>query len=45
MRIVCAWCGRPMGEKWPYDDQGETHTICPECQAKYFPKIAKKERR
>jgi len=36
--IKCAWCGKYLGEKEPYEDKSETHGICPECRAKYFPK-------
>ncbi len=36
--IKCAWCGKCMGEKEPYEDKSVTHGICPECRAKYFPK-------
>jgi DNA-directed RNA polymerase subunit RPC12/RpoP len=36
--IRCAWCGKYLGEKEPYEDMSETHSICPECRAKYFPK-------
>jgi hypothetical protein len=36
--IRCAWCGKYLGEKEPYEDKSETHGICPECRAKYFPK-------
>ncbi|MDP2729828.1 MAG: hypothetical protein Q8O55_05045 [Dehalococcoidales bacterium] len=36
--IKCAWCGRYLGEKEPYEDKSVTHGICPECRAKYFPK-------
>ncbi len=39
MIIVCAWCKKKMGEKPPYEDKHETHSICPECQAKHFPNI------
>ncbi|MDD4984670.1 MAG: ArdC-like ssDNA-binding domain-containing protein [Dehalococcoidales bacterium] len=38
MIIKCAWCGKCMGEKPPYEDKSITHTICDECGAKYFPK-------
>jgi len=38
MIIRCAWCGKYMGEKPPYEDKSVTHSICPECRAKYFPK-------
>ncbi len=34
MKVVCAWCGKDMGEKPPYKDKGVTHTICPECRQK-----------
>jgi len=37
MRIVCAWCGKELGEKEPLEDKRITHGICPECLAKYFP--------
>ena len=37
MQIVCAWCGKTMGEKPPYENKGVTHTICPDCRAKQFP--------
>jgi hypothetical protein len=37
MIIRCAWCGKYMGEKPPYEDKSVTHSICPECRAKYFP--------
>ena len=36
--IKCAWCGKYLGEKEPYEDKSVTHGICPECRAKYFPK-------
>ncbi len=36
--IICAWCGKCMGEKEPYEDKSITHGICPSCLAKYFPK-------
>ena len=36
--IKCAWCGKYLGEKEPYEDMSVTHGICPECRAKYFPK-------
>lgn len=38
MKIQCAWCKKDMGEKPPYEDKGITHTICPECLKKYFPR-------
>jgi hypothetical protein len=37
MIIKCAWCGKYMGEKPPYEDKSITHSICEECRAKHFP--------
>jgi len=34
MRIICLECHRELGEKFPFDDASETHTICPECMEK-----------
>ena len=34
MKIVCAWCGKKLGEKEPYDDKSVTHGICQKCKAK-----------
>jgi len=34
MKIVCAWCGKDMGEKPPYDDPSITHSICEDCLRK-----------
>lgn len=31
MKIVCLECHRDLGEKFPFDDFRETHTICGEC--------------
>ena len=31
MKIVCLECQREIGEKFPFDDLRETHTICREC--------------
>jgi DNA-directed RNA polymerase subunit RPC12/RpoP len=31
MKIVCLQCQREIGEKFPFDDPNETHTLCPEC--------------
>lgn len=43
MKIQCAWCGKDMGEKPPYEDKSITHSICEECQKKYFPEAEKEE--
>jgi len=37
MKIVCAWCGKDLGEKEPLEDKRITHGICEECEAKNFP--------
>ena len=34
MRIICAWCSKDMGEKFPFDSDMVTHGICDECVAK-----------
>ena len=34
MKIICAWCGKHLGEKPPYDDDSVTHGICAECARK-----------
>jgi len=34
IRIVCAWCGKPMGTKPGQADLAVSHSICPECAAK-----------
>jgi len=31
MKIICLECHREIGEKFPFDDLSETHTICREC--------------
>ena len=43
MKIVCAWCGREMGEKPLLEDRSVTHSICPECKEKHFDKKRKKK--
>ena len=34
MKIVCAWCGKDMGEKDSKSKEGISHSICKECLAK-----------
>jgi len=34
IHLVCAWCGKPMGEKDGGGVEGVSHTICAECDAK-----------
>ena len=35
MIIVCAWCGKKMGEKPPYEDKSLTHSMCEKCYKKW----------
>jgi len=34
---ICNWYHEPkvLGEKEPFEDKSETHTICPECYEKF----------
>jgi hypothetical protein len=34
MKVVCAWCKKPLGEKPPFGDLTVTHGICPDCYKK-----------
>jgi hypothetical protein len=34
MKRVCAWCGKPMGEKDGRGQSGTSHGICPACEAR-----------
>jgi DNA-directed RNA polymerase subunit RPC12/RpoP len=34
MKIVCAWCGKEMGERDGEGVEGITHSVCSECSAK-----------
>jgi len=43
MRRICAWCGKNLKEKWPYDDDSITHTICEECAAREEEDLIKEE--
>ena len=31
MKIICLEYHREIGDKFPFDDPRETHTICPNC--------------
>ena len=31
MKIICLQCHSELGEKFPFDDPRETHTICRDC--------------
>jgi len=45
MKIVCLECQREMGEKFPFDDLSETHTICPDCMEKMLSQAGKESLR
>lgn len=32
LKLECAWCGTPMGEKDGQGVEGVSHSICPMCQ-------------
>ena len=34
MKIVCAWCGKDMGEKNAKGEDGVSHGMCEECFTK-----------
>ena len=31
MKIICAWCGKDLGEKDGKGEEGVTHGLCQEC--------------
>ncbi len=39
MQVVCAWCGKDMGEKDGQGQEGATHGICEECSKKEMVKF------
>jgi len=42
MKIVCAWCGKDMGEKNGKGVEGISHSICRQCLAKFMAKVESK---
>ena len=34
MKVVCAWCGKGIGEKDGKGEEGVSHGMCEECFAK-----------
>jgi len=34
MKVICAWCGKKLGEKAPINDNSISHGICQECADK-----------
>lgn len=45
MKVVCFECNREVGEKFPFDDPSETHTICPKCVDKTLREAGKESLR
>ena len=39
MKIVCAWCGKDMGEKDGRGVEGVTHGQCKQCFTKFMAKV------
>jgi len=37
-RRICAWCKKDMGE---YEGQGNTHSICPDCEKQVYADLEK----
>lgn len=37
LTVICAWCGKPLGEKDGRGAEGESHGICDDCLGYYFP--------
>ena len=40
LQVVCAWCGKSMGEKDGEGIEGFSHSICQSCWQKHYPGIA-----
>lgn len=34
MYVKCAWCGKDLGQKPPFDNKSISHSICLECRKK-----------
>lgn len=43
MKVICAWCKKPMGEKTPYDNNSITHGMCKKCYKKERAKLKDKD--
>ncbi len=39
LKVVCAWCGKDMGEKDGQGTEGEAGTFCEDCWEKKFPGV------
>ena len=42
MKIVCAWCGKDMGEKDGKGVEGVSHGLCNECLVKLMAEVKNK---
>ncbi len=42
MKIVCAWCGKDMGEKDGKGMEGVSHGLCNECLVKLMAEVKNK---
>ena len=42
MFVVCAWCGKNLGQKEPLSDKRTSHGMCPDCEKKYDDELTKK---
>lgn len=45
MKIICFECQQEIGEKAPFEDPSETHTICHECVKKVLIRAGKQNLR
>jgi len=36
LKIVCAWCGKDMGEKEGQGIEGISHSICKDCLSRFL---------
>ena len=44
MKIVCAWCGKYMGEKEGGDEGEISHGVCEECSGKFLKELDEEDR-
>jgi len=41
LKVVCAWCRKPLGEVEPLSNGDTTHSICPTCYNKLMKDVKK----
>lgn len=39
MKVLCAWCGKKMGEKQGDGVEGVSHGICKQCSARVISEV------